>query len=164
MRAPYADAAKPQARDEHLERLLKDKVAALRGREEEGGFAEAVVRIAIACAAAENMVDARAFRLGERLREEHRLLRRLSHGELKRIVREEAFMLRFDREHALAALPKMLPGEALRREAIEHVRRAAGARGEITAERRAVLEEIERTLGLTPETAAPVAGMAEARP
>jgi tellurite resistance protein len=164
MRAPYADAGKPQARDEHLERLLKDKITALRGREEEGGFLEAVVRIAIACAAAENMVDARAFRLGERLREEHRLLRSLSHGELKRIVREEAFMLRFDRERALAALPRLLPGEVLRREALEHVRRAAGARGEITAERRAVLEEIERILGLTPETAAPVSGMAEARP
>jgi tellurite resistance protein len=153
-RGPYANTMKPHARDEHLEKLLKDKVDALRGRGEQGGFAEAVIRIAIACAAAENMVDARAFRLGERLWDEHPVLGRLSHREIKQIVKEEAFMLRFDREGALAALPRMLRDEALRREALEHVRRTAGARGEITPERKAVLSEIERILGLTPQAAA----------
>ena len=41
LRAPYADARKPRARDEHAEQLLAAKIAAIKTREEQGGFAEA---------------------------------------------------------------------------------------------------------------------------
>ena len=48
LRAPYADASKPRARDEHAEQLLAAKIEAIRTREEQGGFAEAVLRIMLA--------------------------------------------------------------------------------------------------------------------
>jgi tellurite resistance protein len=67
---------------------------------------------------------------------------------MKAAAKEEAFMLRFDQERALAALPRMLPTEKERREAIEIVRRIGYADGEITAEGEAVLDKIERILGL----------------
>jgi pimeloyl-ACP methyl ester carboxylesterase/tellurite resistance protein len=148
LRAPYADARKARARDEHAEHLLKAKIAAIKTREEQGGFAEAVARMLLAVAGAEHMIDARGARLGRRVREEHPRLGKLSQQQVKAIVKEEAFMLRFDRERALAALPDLLPSEVERREALEIVRRIGYADGEIRPEGEAVLEQIERILGL----------------
>ena len=71
LRAPYADASKPRARDEHAEQLLAAKIEAIRTREEQGGFAEAVLRIMLAAAQAEHMFDARGFRLAQRIKQEH---------------------------------------------------------------------------------------------
>jgi tellurite resistance protein len=68
--------------------------------------------------------------------------------QMRAAAKEQAFMLRFDRERALAALSKMLPTETERRDALEIVRRIGYADGEITPESEAVLAEIERILGL----------------
>ena len=57
-------------------------------------------------------------------------------------------MLRFDQERALAALPRLLPTEQERREAVDIVRRIGYADGEITPESEAMLDKIERILGL----------------
>ena len=57
-------------------------------------------------------------------------------------------MLRFDRERALGALPRLLPTEEERREAVEIVRRIRYADGEIRPEGEAMLEEVERILEL----------------
>jgi pimeloyl-ACP methyl ester carboxylesterase/tellurite resistance protein len=148
LRAPYADASKPRARDEHAEQLLAAKIEAIRTREEQGGFAEAVLRIMLAVAQAEHMFDARGFRLAQRIKQEHPELRRIPHERMRAAAKEEAFMLRFDQERALAALPNMLPTEGERREALEIVRRIGYADGEIRPEGEAVLEQIERILGL----------------
>jgi pimeloyl-ACP methyl ester carboxylesterase len=147
-RAPYADTRKARARDEHAEHLLEAKIEALKTREDQGGFAEAIARILLAVAGAEHSVDARGARLGRRIREEHPALGKLGRHEVKAIVKEEAFMLRFDRERALAALPRMLPSEEERREAVEIVRRIGYADGEIRPEGEAMLDKIERILGL----------------
>jgi tellurite resistance protein len=148
LRARYADATKPRARDEHAERLLEAKIAAIKAREAQGGFAEAVLRIMLAVAQAETMFDARGFRLAQRIKQEHPMLRSIPREQLKATAKEEAFMLRFDQERALAALPRMLPTETERREAVEIVRRIGYADGEIRAEGEAVLARIERILGL----------------
>jgi uncharacterized tellurite resistance protein B-like protein len=57
-------------------------------------------------------------------------------------------MLRFDQERALAALPRLLPIEKERREAVDIVRRIGYADGEITPESEAVLAKIEHILGI----------------
>ena len=59
----------------------------------------------------------------------------------------------FDEEHALASLPALLPSEADRREALEIVRQVGRARGELGAEGEALLDRIERILGLEPAAA-----------
>jgi pimeloyl-ACP methyl ester carboxylesterase/tellurite resistance protein len=148
LRAPYADARKARARDEHAEQLLEAKITALKTREEQGGFAEGVARILLAIAGAEQMVDARGSRLGRRIREEHPTLGKLSQQQIREIVKEEAFMLRFDPERALAALPRLLPTEQERREAVAIVRQIGYADGEIRPEGEAVLARIEDILGL----------------
>ncbi|MGH6895024.1 MAG: DUF3141 domain-containing protein [Geminicoccaceae bacterium] len=148
LRASHADARKPRARDAVLEEFLERKIAAIRAREVEGGFAAAVIRIMLASAKAQRMVDARGFRLAQQLRKEHPRLKDLTHERLKAIAREEAFMIRFDEEHALACLPELLPSEQDRRQALGLVRKVAGARGEITPESDAVLARIEEILGV----------------
>ena len=106
LRAPHADAAKQRARDEHAEQLFAAKVEAIKTREEQGGFAEAVLRIMLAVAQAEQMFDARGFRLAQRIKQEDPELRRIPRDRMKAAAREQAFMLRFDRDRALAALPR----------------------------------------------------------
>jgi tellurite resistance protein len=157
LRAPHADAGKPRARDEHAERVLKAEIEAIKAREEKGGFAQAVLRIMLAVAKAEHMLDARGFRLAQRIKQEHPDLRRFTREQMKAAAKEEALMLRFDQERALAALPVMLPTEGERREAVAIVRRIGYADGEITPENEAVLAKIERILGLDQGARAPAA-------
>ena len=154
LRAPHADARKPRARNEALEQMLEAKIAAIRAREAQGGFVEAVVRILLAGAKAQRMLDARGFRLAQQLASEHPRVKGLSPERMKAIAKEEAFMIRFDEERALASLPELLPSEADRREALEIVRQVGGARGEIGAEGEALLARVERILGLEPPPAA----------
>jgi pimeloyl-ACP methyl ester carboxylesterase/tellurite resistance protein len=155
LRAPHADAGKPRARDEHAERVLKAEIELIKAREEKGGFAQAVLRMMLAVAKAEHMLDARGFRLAQRIKQEHPELRRIPREQMKAAVKEEALMLRFDQERALAALPLMLPTEGERREAVEIVRRIGYADGEITPESEGVLAKIERILGLDKGSRAP---------
>jgi hypothetical protein len=75
-------------------------------------------------------------------------LRELSPEWARATAKEEAFMLRFDQERALAALPRLLPTEQERREAVDIVRRIGYADGEITPESEGMLDKIERILGL----------------
>ena len=155
LRAPYADDRKARARDEHAEQLLQARVEAIEAREEQGGFLEAVLRIMLAAARAERMVDARGLRLAQRIKQEHPVLRHASREQVRAALREEAFMLRFDEKRALAALPHLLPNEAERREAVEIVRRIGDADGVITPESEALLSRIERILGIEPTSPAP---------
>ena len=155
LRAPHADAGKPRARDEHAERVLKAEIEAIKAREEKGGFAQAVLRMMLAVAKAEHMLDARGFQLAQRIKQEHPELRRIPREQMKAAVKEEALMLRFDQERALAALPLMLPTEGERREAVEIVRRIGYADGEITPESEGVVAKIERILGLDKGSRAP---------
>jgi tellurite resistance protein len=148
LRAPYADARKPRARDEHAERTLRTRIEAIRTREAEGGFVEGVLRIMLAVARAERMVDARGLRLAQRIKQEHPVLSRIPREQIRAVAKEEAFMLRFDEERALNALPALLPTEQERREAVEIVRRIGYADGEITPESEAVLARIEAILGM----------------
>ena len=150
LRAPHVDARKPRARNEQLEKQLEAKIAAIRTRAAQGGFTEAVIRIALSCAKAQRMIDARGFRLAQRLRAEHPRLKHLSPEQAKAIAKEEAFMILFDEERALASLPELLPTEADRREALDIVRQVGRARGETSAEGEALLGRIERILGLEP--------------
>ncbi len=84
LRAPHADARKPRARNEALEKLLEAKIAAIRAREAQGGFTEAVIRIMLAGAKAQRMIDARGFRLAQQLRAEHPRLKEPEPGAARR--------------------------------------------------------------------------------
>lgn len=148
LRAPYADELKPRPRDEDLEALLETKKTAIRARAEQGGFDEAVVRILVACASAEKMVDARGLRLGQRIAGEYPEFHRMGPQAFKELLKEEAFMIRFDQEHALASLPKLLPTMKERQDALELISRLSRAKGEITELRSEVLSKVAGILGV----------------
>ena len=164
LRGPYADARKPRARDEQGERLLRARIEEIKAREEQGGFMAGVLRIMLAVARAERMVDARGLRLAQRIKQEHPVLSGIPREQVRAALKEEAFMLRFDEDRALAALPRLLPSEAERREAVEIVRRIGYADGVITPESEVVLAKIERILGLETASDAEPPAQAAKRP
>jgi hypothetical protein len=86
--------------------------------------------------------------------------------EFKTMVREQYNMLLIDRDAALAAIPAMLPSDAeTRRSALDLIRRVLGARGELSAEDQARLEEVTRLFaGAMPVVAAPALSVVESAP
>jgi hypothetical protein len=112
LRAPHADARKQRARDAHAEQLFEAKVEAIKTREEQGGFAEAVLRIMLAVAQAEQMFDVRGFRLAQRIKQDDATLRHIPCDQLKAAAREQEFMLRFDATARCPLWPRCCPPRA----------------------------------------------------
>jgi hypothetical protein len=146
LQAPYADDRKPHARDQALEELLARKVAAIDARLEQGGFAEAVLRILLAGVDATRMVDARGARVAHEAQMRHPVLKLLSQQQIKDMAREQAFMVEFAGERALEALPKLLRTAEERRGALDFVRGIVEEIGEMRPEAAAVLQRVERIL------------------
>jgi hypothetical protein len=146
--APHADQRKPRARDPMSEALFQRSMEAIAARAEQGGFGEAVVRMLLAAARSARMIDARHFRLAQRIVDEYPAFQKIDPAALKALIREQALLLCFDERHALACLPKLLPTEPLRRQALDLVKRVGMARGEAADLRPETLAEIERVLDL----------------
>ncbi|MEM7026491.1 MAG: DUF3141 domain-containing protein, partial [Pseudomonadota bacterium] len=148
LRAPNADEHKPRARDRRLEAEFERQLEGIAAREGQGGFEEAVVRILLACAKAERMIDVRGLRLGQQIVDEYPAFQRMGAKKFKELMREQAFMIRFNEEQALAALPRLLPKAQHRAQAVELVRRLIAADGEVSSESEEVFGKIERILGI----------------
>jgi hypothetical protein len=149
LRSASAEAPATRVRDEAHEVLVAQKVAGLRARIDQGGLREGVVRIALYAGAEEGSVDTRGFRMAERLREEYFAdeLPGLAPAERREFVKEQCFMLLLDEEGALAALPKLLPSEEVRRSALAAARRVLSAVGKLTPARKAGLNRVMEILG-----------------
>jgi len=146
LEAPFSESRKPKPRDEALEALLHAKIAAIEHRVEEGGFPEAVMRILLAGVTAQRMLSADGVAIAREAKQRHPILRRLSRQAVKAMAKEQAFMLTYARTRALEALPKLLPTEEQRRDALEFVHGIVNARGQIQPEAATALQEIERLL------------------
>ena len=69
------------------------------------------------------------------------------------LLREQFFAMLFDRDAALAAIPKMLPIDAgVRAELLDKIRKVASAAGEISGERAERLAHIEKLFGGSEES------------
>jgi hypothetical protein len=146
--APHADQRKPRARDPMSEALFQRSMEAIAARAEQGGFGVAVVRMLLAAARSARMIDARHFRLAQRIVDEYPAFQKIGPAALKALIREQALLLCCDERQALACLPKLLPTEPLRRQALDLVKRVGMARGEAADLRPETLAEIERVLDL----------------
>jgi poly(3-hydroxyalkanoate) synthetase len=146
-RAPYANWQKPRLEHEYRE-LVALKLRAIGDRFGEGGFPDGVARILMACARADTGIDARAFRAGQKLRQAHPLLRNFSRAQVKEMLKEESFLVAFDYERAMATLPELLKTDDERREAVAFVRRVFAWRPTLVPATEAVLEQVEKILGL----------------
>jgi hypothetical protein len=144
------DSAAPQAkapRNPLHGQLLAMRTAELRGRIATGGLREAVIRALIYVGMQRQAIDERGFEMARRIRQSHN---EMSLAEFKKLVREQFNMLLIDENAALAAIPEMLPPEAgVRRNAFQLITQILGARGAVSDEDRARLDEVEQLFGVT---------------
>jgi hypothetical protein len=136
-------------------KFIQKRIAELRERIAEGGPREAAIRSLVYIGTAGPGVDERAFEVLRQMRAAHG---GLTLDEFKQILREQFFSLLLDREGALAAIPKMLPSDAARAEALGKIRKVVSATGEVTGERAERLAQIEKLFAAgEPPKAAPKA-------
>ncbi len=122
--------------------FIQQRIAELKARLAEGGLREAAIRGLVYIGMAGPGVDERAFNELRQIRAEHG---GLTLAEFKQVLREQFFALLLDRDGALAAIPKMLPADAITRaEALGKIRQVVSAAGEITGERAERLARIEK--------------------
>jgi hypothetical protein len=127
-------------------RLLDARIAELRSRITAGGPREAIVRALLYVGIGRGAVDERGFEMARRIRESHG---EMSLTEFKSLVREQFHILSLDEDAALQAIPGLLPDEpATRRAAFSLITQILGARGDLTDDDRARLDEISRIFGV----------------
>ncbi len=126
--------------------MLETRIAELQARLTEGGLREAIVRAIIYVGMARASIDERGFEMARRIRKENG---DMSLSDFKQLVRDQFNMLLIDQDAALGAIPRMLPSEAaMRRKGYAVVERVLQARGELSADDRARLNEIARLFGV----------------
>jgi DNA-binding transcriptional MerR regulator len=124
--------------------FVQQRIAELKARLAEGGLREATIRGLVYIGLAGPGVDERAF-------EVLRQMRAAGQGEgmtleeFKQMLREQFFALLLDRDGALAAIPQMLPADAVARaDALGKIRQVVSAVGEVSGERAERLAQIEK--------------------
>ncbi|NBC95559.1 MAG: DUF3141 domain-containing protein, partial [Deinococcus-Thermus bacterium] len=147
--APFADFKKPRAVERAETRAWVDlRLQVLRRRCAEGGFEEGLLRIVLAGVAAAGGTDARGVRAAREIREREGLFADMPRARLLELVKEEAFLLQFDRAHAVATLPQLLRTREERERAVRIAREIHSWRPAMLPEIEAVLTEVERVLEL----------------
>ena len=157
--APYAEANKPRAsRRKDFEAEVALKLEAIKARCREGGFEAGLIRILVAGAAALPGIDPRALRAARAVWKRENVFTGLDRAELLRLVKEEAFLVQFDRAHAMATLPDLLATRHDRERALRIAREVLNWRPDLMPELEAELERLEEALALKE---APAAGTAQ---
>ncbi len=124
-----------EARDLAHEAATSNLHAALEKRVEHGGLIEAALRALIFVVRGERTVDERVFAALMQEREANRPDARISLMQLKELLREQALIVRMDEERAVAAIPRMLPGDdAARTKALAAIQRVVSSQGQLTDE------------------------------
>ncbi len=124
-------------------KVIEQRIAYLRSRIASGGLREALIRALLYAGMDRAAVDERGFEVVRRIRENQ------SEGSLsafKATVREQFDMLLIDTDAALAAIPSMLPDDAVKRQrAFDLICEVLSARGQHSSED---LKRIRRLGGL----------------
>ncbi|MCP4105724.1 MAG: DUF3141 domain-containing protein [Desulfobacteraceae bacterium] len=115
---------------------------------EQGGFAEGIVRIMVALADADQIIDQREYAVAEKIVMGSKRLRRVRTSEMKQMVKDQARILETDEEKALNALASLLPTPEERNEAMEIARNIACADLTLRDEEKVLIEKIEKALEL----------------
>jgi pimeloyl-ACP methyl ester carboxylesterase len=146
------------------EAFVEEKKAELRRRMSEGGLREALLRGLLHVVSAFDAADERMFQTIRKIRAEHPECKDISLQEFKRALREQFYMLLIDRQAALQAIPKLLPGNSdVRREAMEVLRHVIAAQGPEDSEVQKRVQEIETLFGLRQDASGTLVPFAPAR-
>jgi hypothetical protein len=136
-----------------IARDLVREVAATRSSAElqhdidRGGLAEAVLRALIYVRGRTGKIDERGFRALEQIIAAQPEKERIGLARLRDTVREQYSLMMIDEERAVAAIPKLLPDDARRREAARTaVRRILDATGELSDEDKTRLKRVEELM------------------
>jgi hypothetical protein len=131
------------AKDLLHQELLDKRIAELKARMPVGGLREATVRALLYVGRARGAVDERGFEIVRRIRRELHESANVPLPEFKALVREQFYMLLIDEDAALLAIPKLLPQDAaIRRQALDVIKRVLSAAGPIEGEVQARLLRI----------------------
>jgi hypothetical protein len=144
LRADNTSVSRSIGRDVAREAAAQQAAANLEQQIDQGGLIEAAVRALIYVRLPEGKVDERGFAALKQISAELPAAKRVGLARFKEIVKEQYLILLMDAERAIAALPKLLPGNRRQcDEALALVRRVLAARGALPEEGRRRLERIE---------------------
>ena len=130
LRADETSVSRRIGRDVAREAAAKEAAAHLEQQIDQGGLIEAAVRALIYVRLPEGKVDERGFAALKQISAELPAAKRVGFARFKEIVKEQYLILLLDAERAIAALPKLLPGNRRQcEEALALVRRVLAARG-----------------------------------
>ena len=121
--------------------FINGRLADLRARIADGGVREAVMRSLVYIGLAGPGIDERVFNVLNEIRGAHG---DLSLAQFKTLLREQFFALILDQKTAIATIPGMLPADAaVRRTAIDQIRKVISASGAPEGTRAERLAEVE---------------------
>ena len=115
---------------------------------ENGGFADAFVRMVLALKLQDGMIERRSVMLAAQLWSEDSRLADISAQKRKRIIREQARLLHFDPQRAIDALPSLLRKKNERKDALDMVRHVMLTSDQSNQLEGPVAEHIARVLEL----------------
>ena len=123
--------------------FMEQRAEELRAQMDQGGLPEAAMRMMLYVSSAEGSFDERSFAMLRKLRAESGAV--LALQEFKDLARDQALMMRLDRQGALKALPKLLENASANgiRAAFGTMRNVLEATGPLNERGRACLEEVE---------------------
>ncbi|MVW79572.1 DUF3141 domain-containing protein [Bordetella sp. 02P26C-1] len=132
----------PGVSPEHRE-FMDQRAAELRSQLDKGGVREAAIRMMLYVSSAEGSFDERSFAMLRKMRADADA--NLALQEFKDVARDQALMMRLDRQGALQAMPKLLEGASADeiRHAFGTMRHVLEATGPLSERARACLEEVE---------------------
>lgn len=116
----------------------------------QGGNEAAIIRIVLLVSSADKSIDQREFLEILRVIEDNDKLKRLEPGEIKRLLKEQAAMVDYDKDAAITTLTHLLPGKAERINAYDVANGIARADRVVDAREEIILERIRTTLELEP--------------
>jgi pimeloyl-ACP methyl ester carboxylesterase len=150
LRADDTSVSRRIARDVAREAAAAQAAAHLEECVDRGGMHEAVLRALIYVRLPEGKVDERGFAAMKQIGAELPPAERIGIARSKEIIKEQYLTVLQDEDRAIAALPKLLPDNRQREEALTMVRRVLAARGALSEAGRHRLERIEALLAPPP--------------
>jgi hypothetical protein len=117
----------------------------MEGRFEEGGPSEAALRALIYVQRPQGGFDDKGFDVLRQIRAARPAEKRRPMAELKEMVKEQSLLVSLDTEHAIRALPKLLPADPdQRRIELEALHKVLASQGALKGESRRRLDRVDR--------------------
>ncbi|MGD9367871.1 MAG: DUF3141 domain-containing protein [Desulfobacteraceae bacterium] len=126
----------------------KKKKNQIRRDAKKGGYAEACLRVIIAVAGADRIMDTLEFETAEKIIQNDKTLRRIKPDAYKKMVKEQARIIDLNPERALAGLVEMVPSKEDRKGISAIAKKMAAADGKPGKRESAMLTAIEEALDL----------------